>query len=98
MHLVCSSVCLIVETSDLAQFENSAVFAHSRVGQNGNPESKIEGFANVISKGIGDTADIAFFKFCFLDITAKTDIEKVFNHYKSSMSLLKKKIPENKVH
>jgi hypothetical protein len=43
--------------------------------------------------GIGGSADVAFFKFCFVDIGADTDVNKVFDHYKNTMSRLKTKYP-----
>ena len=83
----------IVETSNPADF-NAPLFAHSGVGKNRDPQSKIDAFADSTEKGIGNKADIAFFKFCFVDITAKTDAEKVFTEYKNTMSRLQKKYPK----
>lgn len=49
----------IVETSDPSEF-NTPLFAHSRVGKNTDPKSKIDAFASFVEKGIGDNANIAF--------------------------------------
>ena len=83
----------IVETKDPAAF-TSGIFAHSAIGQNEKPETKIKHFEMIMDKGIGAQADIAFFKFCFVDVDAKTDVDKVFNAYKSTMKTLKGKYPE----
>jgi len=83
----------IVETNDPSEF-NAPLFAHSRVGKNTEPKSKIDTFANFMEKGIGEKTDIAFFKFCYVDVTAGTDIEKVFDGYKSTMARLKGIFPE----
>jgi hypothetical protein len=42
---------------------------------------------------MGDTSDIAFFKFCFVDIETSTDIETIFSDYKNMMSDLKQDYP-----
>jgi hypothetical protein len=78
----------IVEINDPSKF-NTPLFAHSKIGQNRDPRSKIENFANFMEKGIGEKTDIAFFKFCYVDVTAVTDIDKVFNDYKGTMAHLK---------
>jgi hypothetical protein len=83
----------IVETSSAEDFK-APIFAHSRVGQNTRPISKIDGFSDFIEDGIGDKADIAFFKFCYVDINAETDINKIFNSYKAKMSYLKESYPQ----
>ena len=58
-----------------------------------NPELKIESFKDFLEKGSGAKADIAFFKFCYVDIHSQTDIEKIFNAYKTVMTELKLKYP-----
>lgn len=70
------------------------LFAHSRVGKNEDPISKIKGFVEFMENGIGDRADFAFFKFCYIDIKAKTDIDKLFSYYKENMKRLKDKYPK----
>lgn len=83
----------IVKTTDIKDF-NGAVFAHDWIGENMNPQSKIEDFENILRNGIGEKTDIAFMKFCYVDVTSRTDIEKVFEGYKITLSKLTKKYPE----
>lgn len=83
----------IVETSDLAAFD-SPLFAHAKNGENNNPQSKIKAFASTMDNGIGNKANIAFFKFCFVDIMADTPIQTVFTDYENTMSQLKIKYPK----
>lgn len=78
----------IVETSNPADF-NSSVFAHSRVGKNQDPKSKVDGFVDLMENGIGNNADIAALKFCYVDIMSGSDIENIFNAYDASISQLK---------
>lgn len=82
----------IIQTADSSQF-TSGIFAHSPVGKNDNPESKIEDFVEKMDNGIGQKADIAFFKFCYVDINASTDVEKLFNSYKNALKILQGKYP-----
>ena len=69
------------------------LFAHSRLGENEIPLSKIEAFSRLMDRGLGNKAEIAFFKFCFVDITGNTDVDKIFADYKSALSALKQKYP-----
>jgi hypothetical protein len=47
-----------------------------------------------MNAGLGGKADIAFFKFCYVDISPDTDINKVFVEYKNTMSALRAKYPQ----
>jgi hypothetical protein len=85
----------ILKTTDPQSF-NRPVFAHSSIGKNDYPESKIEAFQEYMQKGIGDHADIAFFKFCFWDIRNKKDIKEIFNKYKETLSALTARYPKTK--
>ena len=85
----------IVETADQADF-NYGLFAHSKVGKNTDPRSKIDAFANILDKGIGKKADIAFFKFCYVDVRTGTEVRNVFNDYKNIISKLMKAYPDTK--
>jgi len=83
----------IKETEDLNDF-SKPIFAHSRVGKNANISSKLEDFENLIRQGLGEKIDIAFFKFCYVDITEKTDVQKLFESYKQTMNNLQKEFPK----
>ena len=83
----------IVETSDESDFK-AGLLAHSRVGKNVDPKSKITEFVNFIDSGIGKKADAAALKFCYVDIEAGTDVKEIFSNYNGSLAQLKKKYPE----
>ncbi len=83
----------IVETDNPSDF-NDPIFVHCKVGKNTDPNSKIKAFESWIVKGIGEKADIAFFKLCYVDLTTKTNVQDLFNNYKTTMSNLKKLYPE----
>jgi hypothetical protein len=68
--------------------------AHFAVGKNGNAESKIQDFEEKIRSQSGGKIDIALFKFCFVDIDAKTDVNHLFDAYKRTMDGLHKDFPD----
>jgi len=85
----------IVETSDPAELK-FGIFAHSKVGKNMDPISKINGFERYMKKSLGGNADIAFFKFCYIDIDARTDVKTLFETYRVNMHALKRKFSKTK--
>ncbi len=82
----------IAETDKPSEY-HKGVFGHSRIGKNTDPISKIDDFVKKINSGLGNVVDSAFFKLCYVDITSKTDIQKVFSYYKVQMDKLEKKYP-----
>lgn len=85
----------IIETKNAADF-NSPLLAHSKNGVNTNPVSKIDSFADSINNGLGRKADIAFFKFCYVDIVSDTNVPDVFSYYETKMDALIKAYPRVK--
>jgi hypothetical protein len=85
----------VLETNNPEYFKES-IFAHSLIGENENPESKIDSFVNLMEKSLGKKVDIAFFKFCYVDIVNKSDIKVIFNYYKDEMNKLHKEFPKVK--
>lgn len=83
----------IVESSDPEVFQRP-VFAHFRVGQNCDPLSKCRAFAQVIKAGVGERVDVAFFKLCYVDITAQTDVNELFKIYQNVMASLSAQYPK----
>lgn len=69
-------------------------FYHSYVGRNEDPKSKIDDFATKIQGRVGDSIDIAFFKFCYIDVTPTTDVVGLFKHYQNIMEKLKNQFPQ----
>lgn len=72
---------------------NQPVFGHTKVGENGNTSSKCEDFERVLQAGVGDSVDVAFLKFCYVDIRQNTDIEQMFDQYKQTYDRLKSQFP-----
>jgi hypothetical protein len=85
----------IKETRDPDDFD-SPVFAHSGIGQNTEPVSKIDDFKKLMESGVGSKVDIAFFKFCYVDVNKDTNLKEVFKHYTDAISILETEYPQVK--
>jgi hypothetical protein len=85
---------LKIEATSTPTTVQGGVFSHGPVGKNEDPASKIDDFADKINAGVGGQADIAFFKFCYIDMLADRDVGQVFSHYRKTMEELKKKYPQ----
>jgi hypothetical protein len=82
----------IVESADPKDLIFPAL-AHSKVGTNSDPNSKVTEFTRFMDSGLGEELDMAFLKLCYVDVTANTDATAVFGGYKEKFSYLKKKYP-----
>ena len=83
----------IVETKDVKDIKDGAL-AHSRVGKNTEPETKMDDFENVLANGAGNNADAAALKFCYVDMTGKSDVVKLFDEYKNRVAKIHKEYPD----
>ena len=73
---------------------NKGVVNHIYLGNNGDPVGKIEGFVKLITQYSNDSPDIALFKFCYLDIDERTDIDRLFSLYEKTIRDLEEKFPK----
>lgn len=80
----------IVSSKEQSALE-SGIFLHSSIGKNNYPQSKIDEFKKLMNSGMGNNADIAFFKFCFDDILEDTDVDDLFESYSKTMDELSDK-------
>jgi hypothetical protein len=72
----------------------AAVFAHGRIGRNGDPGFKTEEFARLIEGPLRGKVDVAFHKYCYADIVETTDVAAVFDRYEKTMARLRAEFPE----
>ncbi|HEU5361553.1 MAG TPA: hypothetical protein VFU42_10400 [Candidatus Deferrimicrobiaceae bacterium] len=82
----------IVEAAGPAVFDRP-VFAHAKIGKNRDPASKCAAFFRILENGLGDQADIAFFKFCYIDFSAGTDASQLYRRYRDTLSGLSARFP-----
>ncbi len=69
-------------------------FAQANVGRNTFPETKCADFAQLIRNKLGpDGVQYAFLKFCFVDVTRKSDIDQILRIYKSTIDSLRQTFP-----
>lgn len=69
-------------------------FTHLVIGENGDPLGKIRDFDARIRSGLGDRIDVAFLKLCYIDLTAATDVDEVFEAYRTTFDALERDFPE----
>jgi hypothetical protein len=86
----------IRETTDPADFIKP-VFAHSAIGKNKEPLTKLDRFREIMEGGVGRAGNIAFFKFCFVDIDHETNIGPLFDRYVELIDELRKRFPDLKI-
>jgi hypothetical protein len=82
----------IIQT-DISEEFDKPIFAHAPVGRNMNPSSKINAFKEIMNDGIGAKVDMAFFKFCYIDIMKDSNPQKVFDDYTATIEELIAKYP-----
>ncbi len=74
----------IVESLDMNEICDGGI-AHYQI--NGNKTNNFEKF---VEDYLIDKVDIAFFKYCFVDVLEKTDTQKIYDEYVKTMSNLEK--------
>ena len=84
----------IISSKEAGTTITQPALVHGGVGKNFYPYTKIDGFRQQIEAGYGESADMAFFKFCFVDFNPETDINDVFAKYKATMDELAKQYPD----
>jgi len=85
----------VIEAREPVAFDQP-VFAHSQVGMNTDPFSKIKRFGEIVDAGVGSKVDIAFFKFCYVDIMRDSDPQKIFDTYSTALEDLKERYPKTR--
>ncbi|MFY1826138.1 hypothetical protein ACN47A_09520 [Myxococcus fulvus] len=83
----------VVEVQTPTESLAPGTLAHAMVGQNEKPESKIADFERLMDAGLGKSTDVAFFKFCYIDINGATDTRALFEKYRVAMEGLKARHP-----
>jgi lysophospholipase L1-like esterase len=63
------------------------------VGENGQPQSKQRDFAAALDSVSTSTAVIAVMKYCYLDVTAETTVDEVFNTHREMVRGLRQRHP-----
>ena len=72
---------------------NRPAIQHFLVGTNGDPESKLTDFANVMVTGVGGSVDVAMLKLCYIDFNQRTDPAQLARKYISEIDSLSARFP-----
>lgn len=75
----------------------SPAFIEFEIGQNGDPQSKVDAFVAIVDKGLGAQGGVALFKLCYVDIGVSTDVNKLFASYRVAVDTLKHKYPSLRI-
>jgi hypothetical protein len=73
---------------------NGGFIAHQFIGENNKPLLKIEDFDHTMRGGMGRQVDVALMKFCYVDITTRTDVDALFARYRDTMAALERDFPK----
>ena len=65
---------------------------HAFIGKNEAPLTKLADFESII-EALDGQVDLAFFKFCYIDFNAHTDVERLFTEYLATLNRLRAKYP-----
>lgn len=85
----------IIKSRTTANYDGPCLI-HCEIGQNQDPNSKLQDFVSLIKNGIGDNVDVACFKFCYIDIQEFTNVERLFYDYRKELSLLEQTFKKTK--
>lgn len=76
-----------------APTDSAPAFEHSAIGRNGDPGLKTDDFVSTLEGGAARRLDIAFHKYCYVDIVDTTDVDHLFAHYREQMTKLESEYP-----
>jgi hypothetical protein len=71
----------------------SAFFLEGLIGENLNPKAKCDDYTRVVDELGPKGLSIALMKFCYLDITRETDLDRVFGDYVATVRSLQQRHP-----
>jgi len=86
----------IVEYDDNDKIDRPS-FQHSMIGSNEKPETKNAAFKEAMTQGLKNKVDVAFFKYCFLDINEHTNLNEAYNDYIATINEVKESNPNTKI-
>lgn len=91
IQLLSPTSTIVEQTANNSISERPGI-SHALVGRNHDPRSKIDEFAEILTT-TSAKYDIAMMKLCYVDISKDTDIQDLFQHYKSMVDKLAASVP-----
>ena len=80
--------------TNIQQLAGGPAFVEHDIGSDGRPFDKITSFERFMNDIIRDNVDVAFFKFCYMDIDARTDVNALIAAYQAAMDRLHTRFPK----
>lgn len=84
---------LSILESELVEHLVPGALLHANVGKNRFPETKVEQYQRALDGGLGNKVDVAFLKFCYVDLNREGDATQLFANYQSAVEKLKSNYP-----
>ena len=74
--------------TDPGALDAGGAFLHGPVGRNQDPGAKTDDFAARVEGPLAGRLDVAFHKYCYVDVNAATDVPALFERYRRTMERL----------
>lgn len=81
----------VLEVADAAAMTEPGIY-HSPVGRNGEPATKLAAFTQIVS--VDSAPNTALLKYCYVDVTAETDPQALFEEYRVGVEALRAADPD----
>ena len=72
-------------------------FLHGRIDANGNPDLKLQNFSRLLGTAPGPGVNVAFLKFCYVDVGSETDVLALFTRYQSTVASIREHQPSTAI-
>jgi hypothetical protein len=72
-------------------------FLDSRLGENTKPLTKCSAFLKTLDPAVTASLEVALMKFCYVDITAETDVRSLFRSYTETIDSLHRMYPHIRI-
>ncbi len=82
-----------IEQGGIRPGTNAGLIYHAFIGENEQPVLKIQDFDAKMRSGIGQQADVAVMKLCYVDIVSNTDVNALFAMYRETIAALEQDFP-----
>jgi len=87
----------VIDLSEKNEIRGPGLY-HKKIGKNFDPKSKCDAFSKFLFKDKrGEKLDLAFFKFCFVDINIQSDVDDIFHYYSITIDRIKEEFPNLKI-
>lgn len=93
-----AGVQLAVVTPDDLPPSGKGAIVHARIGRNTEPLSKLEAFGPLVDAAAArGPVDAALLKFCYIDMDERTDVDGLFEAYRSTLEAVAARHPATRV-